>query len=331
MSNAKDPKAEFADTLRRLAGKEFQRAVCTALVHNVEAFQNLPGADGDGGLDGLSDDRTIGYCCYGTEIETSVAKTKKQKADAVVKKFTSDLRRILEVEGRKHTHKPNEKLEKILKGSTKKIKEIRLCCNWFQDPEIVGRLNTALSKCKEASECRFVRMDCLLVIEGPDELSNRCYVDDRLLFAIGHPGLKALLDRPPAPKAIDAEQQASLDQKFNKISKAKPSRTAHVARLRANALKSWGEHLSLNEALNDAHPDVYARFVELLDSVVTLAYQRSLGATSERAAEVMREMGDDIRDRITASLQGVIPPEHTAKIADQVVGKLIGECPLGWE
>ena len=63
-------------------------------------FQTIPSKpQGDAGLDGFSHVGTQGYCCYGPELKTYRQTRSLEKA--IVDKFKSDLRRLLELEFKK--------------------------------------------------------------------------------------------------------------------------------------------------------------------------------------------------------------------------------------
>ena|ERR1035437_3645293 len=88
---------EYAESLAALTGDEFQREVCARLQTAILGFQSIPSRpQGDAGLDGFSHNGERGYCCYGPEHDAF--KTNKQRENAIVDKFKSDLRRLCELD-----------------------------------------------------------------------------------------------------------------------------------------------------------------------------------------------------------------------------------------
>jgi hypothetical protein len=116
------PSAEkTAAALANLDGTDFQRAVCQMLQLALLDFQSVPDGSGDGGLDGLSQNRTVAYQCYGPH-RTTLNKPTVERRKAYRTKFRSDLRRIYELKpaGRDHLeHWDNALLATILTGSPK--------------------------------------------------------------------------------------------------------------------------------------------------------------------------------------------------------------------
>src|SRR5437879_456368 len=90
------PIEQYIATLTQLTGDDFEHEVASRLQIEISDFQPIVSKpNGDGGLDGASDDYTIGYCCYGPEYD-SFKNEKEINAD-IIDKFKSDLRRILEL------------------------------------------------------------------------------------------------------------------------------------------------------------------------------------------------------------------------------------------
>jgi hypothetical protein len=121
----------YATTLASLTGNAFQAEVCARLQSVVLGFQTIPSKPhGDAGLDGFSHAGTQGYCCYGPELKTYRQTRSLEKA--VVDKFKSDLRRLLELEFKKTvlTCCENPEMATILPVG-KKLIHVDLVVNWF--------------------------------------------------------------------------------------------------------------------------------------------------------------------------------------------------------
>src|SRR5256885_2102066 len=107
--------AEYARGLSSLEGDEFQLEVCAFLYNVIIGFQSVPAAPhGDAGLDAFSDSGKKGYCCYGPKHDEF--KTSNAREKAIVKKFSSDLRRLFELEtkGKTLVVKESPEMETIL-------------------------------------------------------------------------------------------------------------------------------------------------------------------------------------------------------------------------
>jgi len=135
---------EYAKSLALLEGGEFQVEVSTHLGTQVVGFQVVPSKpQGDAGLDGMSHGGERGYCCYGPEHDSF--KTTKTLVNAIVKKFTSDLRRLFELDFEKKTlvRKTNKELSTILPSGCK-LKQIYLVVNWFESHRVLGPIGRSV-------------------------------------------------------------------------------------------------------------------------------------------------------------------------------------------
>ncbi len=97
---------KYAETLTILTGNPFEDEVCARLQTAILDFQTISTKpNGDGGLDGLSDNCTIGYCCYGPEFDSF--KDEQELNSDIVKKFRSDLRKLFELRSKKEDQETN--------------------------------------------------------------------------------------------------------------------------------------------------------------------------------------------------------------------------------
>src|SRR6266481_3320695 len=168
---------EYAERLAELTGIEFQDEVCARLYHSILGFQTVPSKpQGDAGLDGFSHGGKHGYCCYG--LENNPLATNKQRENAIVKKFKSDLRRLFELEpkNKKLVHTESPEMSKILPKGTK-LEYIELIANWFDSHRVLSPILTAVGEYKLVSKCSYLESIAAVVIVGPKELANRYGVD----------------------------------------------------------------------------------------------------------------------------------------------------------
>src|SRR5262245_1887555 len=172
---------EYARSLSALEGNAFQVEVCARLRSVILGFQDVPAKPwGDAGLDALSHGGERGYCCYGPEHDAF--KTNRGRESGIVKKFSSDLRRLFELhtKNRGLVHKQNRELATILpKGQ--RLKHLWLIVNWFESHRILGPILAKVAEYKTASACRYVDPDVTVVVIGPKQLAENYAVDE---FAI---------------------------------------------------------------------------------------------------------------------------------------------------
>jgi hypothetical protein len=88
---------QYARTLSELSEGDFQAEVCARLQSVILSFQTIPSKPhGDAALDGISHAGEHGYCCYGPKHDAF--KRAKDRENAIVKKFRSDLGRVFELD-----------------------------------------------------------------------------------------------------------------------------------------------------------------------------------------------------------------------------------------
>src|ERR1700685_314355 len=106
---------EYEQRLEALSRNEFQDEVSAYLQAVIIDFQVVPSnPQGDAGLDGFSHHGERAYCCYGPEH--NAFKQNKDREDAIVDKFKSDLRRLyeLDTDGKRLVIKENKEIATIL-------------------------------------------------------------------------------------------------------------------------------------------------------------------------------------------------------------------------
>jgi hypothetical protein len=87
---------KYVSTLTHLTGDAFEDEVAARLQTAIVDFQTISTKpNGDGGVDGISDGFTVGYCCYGPEYDAF--KDETEINGDIIEKFRADLRRILEL------------------------------------------------------------------------------------------------------------------------------------------------------------------------------------------------------------------------------------------
>jgi hypothetical protein len=326
--------AEYARRIATLEGDDFQLEVCTLLGRNFFGFQAIPDKPGgDGGLDGLSHNHTVGYCCYGPEIAGSGVSASAIK-NKVLAKFYADLRRIFELDfpkgtkkKAKPTHTENKKLCSIMQPGAKLI-QINLCCSWFEDNTIIGSLNATFNEYKKLSKLSYVDPACTLTFQGPKEIATCYTVDDHALLRLEQPELlKALNTKPATPKQLPANISA-FDGKMQAILDIYPSKSKQIAEVRQSLLEDWNASLQTTESLNNTAPSIYKKFEKILKEEANKALEQSMTAGPSDFNKILANFRETIATRLRDELR--FPQEEVQSIAAQVTARLVGECPIDW-
>ena len=229
--------------LGSLEGQAFEDEVCAFLHRSFTDFQSIPAGGGDGGLDGLSHGQTRAYCCYGPEQEPFRTKTKGLKK-AIVEKFKSDLRRLCELErdGKKLVTRENLRLRGIL-AEGQRIQTIFLVVSVFNDNQVIGPLNAALKKYKEASDCQFVDASATLTIWGPKHLAATGVVDDVVLLRSESMASISRAEEVARDQVqLDEDEERVFDAKFDWLEEQVPNNPG-LSRLRAELKRKWKSSL----------------------------------------------------------------------------------------
>ncbi len=224
-----------AEELARLSGLDFQAEVSALLARNIESFQRMPETR-EGGLDGLSHNQTVAYCCLGLKESTVRRLTQQKLSDRICKKFQEDMRKLFELKQDRSsgelTNAPNTLLGRI-RTSQEKIRSIRLIVNSFDDPRIAGRLQKARDRYVAASENRHICLDCSAVVEGPRELVERIGVGPIDLHHMEARTISALFSRDYSGKGLERHvDRLELDEKMDTLAAANPGRRHNVEALR---------------------------------------------------------------------------------------------------
>jgi hypothetical protein len=318
---------EYANALARLTGDAFQEEVCVRLGNAILGFQPVPRKpQGDGGLDGISHNGEHAYCCYGPEYDA--AKTPKDRTTAIVNKFRSDLRRVFELEnqGTKLVQIENKEIATILPDGTT-LKHIKLIVNWFESHRIIGPIGTAVKKYRIASACKYVDSAASVVIWGPTDLANAFGVDESTLLRVQHG--KFLKEVQTAADFVSIGNQSDFDAKMASLSKiCPPHQAATIATMKEQFLADWRMALAFEQKLDDTLPTLHRA---LDDNRRRIAHKvAQLMIASERPHTELGRAGQ-IANQILSHDFETFGTELLEAISSGEVGRLIGECPIGWE
>lgn len=323
---------EFSARLRALSGDPFQSAIFVALTAtfpDVQAVSKRP--SGDGGVDILTENLTAAHCCYGIEPDTISTNRKPVIRRYVVDKFAVDLKRILELDGKpkKYKHSENPQLKGIL-GTGRKIKLIRLVCNYFEDNQIIGKLNDAFVEMMSKSKKNFVTDACALVFLGPDQIAALCVIDQSVLVRVTYPDLAKLKEVLDPKVVLLPSTQSDFDGKFDALIAKKPEKAGAINKLRESFRSEWNHALLLMQKLESDYPNVHKALETIAESCAKRANLESVNGTNLEAASLVQRYQDLMREMITKELSNQLPSDLITTIAEYHTAKLIGDCPIDW-
>jgi len=324
---------EYARHLGVLVGDDFEKEIVAAFQEADHGFQRIPRKGGDGGLDGLTNGRTVAFCCYGPEApkgKMSNAKRSEKYRKKIVQKFKRDLMRLLELktENRKLAKTTNKILPKVLGDNPNpKISYIKLVASWFEDKAVYGELQKVFAELCAKSDCRFVDSSCELVVWGPADVAAHAAVTQRSLARIENPGLLyAIEEAASAARDHEPSDRTDFDEKFDELEgRGRQSATS----LRESFRKGWSTSILLEEKLATDHPQLHAEFEAARQAAATDAQLSSMAADAD-PVDVIVENKDRLKERMAGLVGGGLPQQTCEDLANAETGRLIGECPLDW-
>ncbi len=319
--------ADYEQLIGKLEGSAFEDGVCARLQNVIVDFQPIPAKPhGDGGLDGLSHLQERAYCCYGPEQEARKLDNKGLKDD-IIAKFSGDLRKLfeLEFENRKLKHSPNEELSTIM-GADRKIKHVYLVVSWFESHRVIGPLNTNFAKYKAASQQRFVDADATLTIWGPKNLAALGEVDDYMLFRTENPALFACVQTASADKLIK-DGAGDFDAKFHDLKKKRPASALRIDGIANDLREAWAAAIALDNDLVKNSLVLHQVLESVRSDAALSARVKSMSASDPY--DLVEAMRGEVSSRLDKGFGNRFGP-HTTRIANGVVARLIGECPIDW-
>ena len=320
----------YVRALSELEEFAFQRAIVQRLLVALSNFQTVPTyPQGDGALDGHSHKGTRGYCCYGLKFDT--AKTPLQRAKQIVAKFSSDIRRLYELEPKgksKLVHKDNDALLSIfgaIPPKSDRICHISLIANWFENHAALGALKQNVIKYADASNCRWVTSDADVVLRGPKEFVDQYGVDESTMMWLSHQELYLKLDSE-AP-SVEIPNAPSFDTKMTAAEELLPDSVDAVRQVAENLRNDWQRAIVFEHELSDRIPDLHGALERgrkrLLTRVLTHHANTPWEAIS-RAQEFSESIFCD--DFLAIYGKGMV-----RDLASGEVARLVGACPINWK
>lgn len=320
--------AEFVKHLCALTEKDFEAEVCDHVARAVLGFFRLARANGDGGLDGVSDNGATGYCCYGPAANEE--RSPARRATAIVNKFKKDLCRILELDapGTKN-FRENTILAANLPSNTR-LKHIHLLTSWADDLSLYRRLVEPFEEYKSKSRRKFVEADATITVKGASAIATMWGVTDAVIAGLENRLLAERLrqlESDPALPGVDPTAAAKFEHKMDLLKQILPNDVEEINRLAGLLRSGWTRALRLEQhlseissvrhrALEDARAELLLRVTTQLLGVEE-TWTRLPGLRETASTLVLQAIGSDF--------DGVAGQAGSGEIA-----RLIGECPIRW-
>jgi hypothetical protein len=317
---------EYARTLAALTGTDFQVEVCTRLRSVILGFQDVPAKpQGDAGLDGVSHGGERGYCCYGPEHDEF--KTNKGRESGIIKKFSSDLRRLfeLDIKNRRLVRKENRELSTILPPG-QRIKYIRLIVNWFESHRILGPILAKVAEYKIASACRYVDPDVIVVVTGPKQLAADYAVDE---FTIARARQSTFVEKiQKNADTLTIEDPKDFDWKMSVLLEIRPDQPEAVKAVAEGFRNDWRAALAFERELGDTLPTLHLA-LEVARSQIATRVAALMLSSNEPWTQLASasDLARAILERDFERLYGILVPT----VASGEVARLIGECTVRWQ
>lgn len=317
---------EYAQILAALEGDEFQTEVCAHLGTAIIGFQSIPDQPrGDGGLDGLSHEGEHGYCCYGPEHD--VFRQARSLEAAIIKKFSSDLRWLLEVEVRRGllVQIENTELQTILPMG-RRIELITLVTNWFESHRIVGPIGTKFIEYKRGSACRYVAPNACCVILGPKDLANRYAVDE---LTTARARQRSFIRRvKEVAETIKIQDPKDFDYKMQLLREIRPDQVALIDKAAEAFRIAWRVGLAFEQELYGTIPSLHKALEDNRLQILTRIAGLML---SHPQPWTQLPQVTQVTEQIIKSTFDKQYPDLVMEVSSGEIARLIGECPIGWE
>lgn len=320
---------EYEKFVGGLVGDGFEDEVCARLRMHTDDFYRVPRKPrGDGGLDGLSHGQAKGYCCYGPEQDPVKLKKQGGLKEDIVEKFTKDLRKLFELTTgptRRPVHDPTPELATIM-GEGNKLRVIILVVSWYETHRIIGPLTTAFNRFKKASQLNYVHAEATLSFWGPKDLATCGPLDEHTLFRLQN---RKLFERLKAASAADipADATGDFDAKFADLKRRRPAKAEYIDKLAKEFRDAWAAAIALDNDLASTSVVLHEALETARTDAARSARVRSLRETEPY--ELIETMQEDVVERLGLGF-GERLGGLTSRVADGVVARLIGECPIDW-
>lgn len=322
--------------LSALSGNEFQDEVATLFSYNFGDYHfitTLP--SGDGGIDGLYAKSSIMIFCYGLK-KAELRKTNKQIKDAIIKKFTSDLMRVLELKktgkGKnvQYSHNPNPQLQGIMRGA-EKVTHIKFICNWNEDNSIIGDLRKKFKLLIKKSNKNFVDTNCDCTFLGPKEVVSLCKPTKKNITQLRYPGFVKALSNAQENYETCKNDNTKMDEKFTYLFQnfgQTPKKQEKIAELKERMENFWMRDVVFKQNIS-----VDSKFVSKELEIIRQSVLAELDEEFLDLTKTPKQLLDFYRASVKRKVHEAFPRwdiERVNSIVEMMISSFIGECPLDW-
>ncbi len=320
----------YIKALSELEESAFQRAIVQRLLVALNNFQSVPAyPQGDGALDGHSHKGTKAYCCYGLKYDA--AKTPYQRSKQLVTKFSSDLRRLYELEPKGKTtliQKDNDALMSIfgaVPAPCERICHVSLIANWFESHTALGPIKQNAITYAGASQCRWITPDADVVLKGPKEFADQYGADESTMIWLKHQEMLAKIDAEA--RLIEVPHGPTFDSKMQAAEALLPNEKDAVRQVAQNLRTDWQWAIAFEGKLSDRLPQLHAALERGRRRLLTLVLTHATSTPWEainRAQEFSESVFSD--DFLQPYGKSVV-----RDLASGEVARLVGVCPIDWK
>ena len=320
----------YIKALSELEEFAFQRAIVSRLLVALNNFQTVPSSpQGDGALDGHSHKGTRGYCCYGLKYDA--AKTPYQRSKQIAAKFSSDLRRLYELEPKgknKFIHKDNNALLSIFGAvprPAERICHVTLVANWFESHVPLGAIRQYATTYADESQCRWITRDADIVLKGPKEFADQYGADESTMMWFQHQKLLGGLKEEAA--LIDVPHGPTFDNKMQAVEALLPNALEDVRQVAELLRTDWQWSIAFERQLSDRLPQLHAA----LERGRRRLLMRVLTFTSATPWEPITRAQEFSESEFSDDFQPLYGKGVVRDLASGEVARLIGACPINWK
>ena len=320
----------YIRALSKLEESAFERAIVSRLSVALNNFQNIPAyPQGDGGLDGQSHNGTRAYCCYGLKYDT--AKTPHQRSMQIATKFSSDLRRLYELEpkGRnRFVHKDNLALRRIFGSvpvSTERISHVTLVANWFDSHTPLGIIRQNAATYSNVSRCRWMARDADILLLGPKEFADQYSADESTMAWLMRQELLTSLEEDAA--LMEVPDGPTFDSKMQAVETLLPNAEEDVRKVAELLRRNWQWSIAFERRLSDRHPQLHAALERGRKQLLMRVLTHTSVAPWEPITRA-QEFGESVFSDDFLALYG---SSVVRDLASGEAARLVGACPINWK
>lgn len=329
---------DYLHYLKALDGIEFQDEIVKLYAESKNDFQPVRAAGGDGGSDGLFNEKSSNLCCYGIDHKIT-SQDKKDNESKIKTKFEDDLKRILELDSKgkgkkkQFNHHENKKLLALL-PTGKKFKVIHLAVN-HDDNKLIKYFTDLFTELKKHSQMRFVEPNCDVIFVGLDSIKVHCNITEASLVRLKYREIEESVqlifsfDKNQLPSP--ASGTSDFDDKFSYLEKNfgnDGDKLKVIQSMKEKYFDGWCRYIAFMQNLQKKSPSIFQAATKEHKRIIEKLNRDFLGAEKE-PNEKINSVQEEIHDKWKRIFDNN-DTNQKDNLADMDTGNLIGTCPLDW-